>query len=105
MYEIYIAIISFLIGAFTMFVYIAVSASLKEEKSNKVHFYVAKHKNKVLSLWFRKPFRSIEYWVYGDNSMCIASGKDLNSYGLNIDDFKNLKWEDEPIEVFLNLED
>ena len=26
-------------------------------------------------------------------------------YGLNENDYKDLKWEDEPIEVFLNLED
>ena len=31
--------------------------------------------------------------------------ENFSIYGLNPDDFKNLKWEDEPIEVFLNLED
>lgn len=106
MYEVYIAIISFIVGAMIMFIYISISASLKKDKSNKVHFYVARHKNKVLTLWFRKPFRHIDYWVYTDNSICIAAGdKNLNSYGLSIDDFKNLKWEDDPVEVFLNLED
>ena len=29
----------------------------------------------------------------------------INSLGLNKDDYANLKWEDEPVEVFLNLED
>ena len=29
----------------------------------------------------------------------------LKSFGLNPDDFKDLKWEDEPVEVFVNMED
>ena len=29
----------------------------------------------------------------------------FKDFGLNPDDFKDLKWEDEPVEVFLNLED
>lgn len=30
---------------------------------------------------------------------------DFQKFGLNPDDFNNLKWEDEPVEVFLNLKD
>ena len=30
---------------------------------------------------------------------------DLEIYGLNPDDFKDLKWEDEHVEVFINMED
>ena len=30
---------------------------------------------------------------------------DLEIYGLNPDDFKDLKWEDEHVEVFVNMED
>ena len=29
---------------------------------------------------------------------------DFKMFGLNQDDFKDLKWEDEPVEVFLNME-
>ena len=89
-----------------MFCAIGIVSNCKEEEPhNKVHFYVARDKNKVLTLWFGKPFKGIEYWVNVDNSICIAAGnRDFNSYGLNIDDFKNLKWDDKPVEVFLNLE-
>ena len=30
---------------------------------------------------------------------------DLKNFGLNPDDFKDLKWEDEPVEVFVNMEE
>ena len=29
----------------------------------------------------------------------------FNSFGINKNDYDNLKWEDEPVEVFLNLKD
>ena len=32
-------------------------------------------------------------------------GYPISKYGLNENDYANLKWEDEPVEVFLNLED
>lgn len=85
--------------------FIALSNSPKIGK-NKVHFYVARDKNGVLTLWFGKPYRGTEYWVVGTKSYLLpADEKELNLYGLNIEDYDNLKWEDEPIEVFLNLED
>ena len=77
-----------------------------KKPQNKVHFYVARDKNGVLTLWFGKPYRGTEYWVVGTKSYLLpADEKELNLYGLNIEDYDNLKWEDEPIEVFLNLED
>lgn len=35
--------------------------------------------------------------------MCFDG--DLEIYGLNPDDFKDLDWDDEPVEVFINMED
>lgn len=29
----------------------------------------------------------------------------LKKFGIKTDDFKDLKWEDEPVEVFVNMED
>lgn len=73
---------------------------------NKVHFYVARDKNNELGLWFGKPYRGIENWICVGYSVIIASGdRELNLCRLNIEDYDNLKWEDEPLEVFLNLED
>ena len=33
----------------------------------------------------------------------ITSEIDFSNYGLDVKDYANLKWEDEPVEVFLDL--
>lgn len=35
----------------------------------------------------------------------LACNGNLKLYGLNENDYDYLKWEDEPVEVFLNIED
>ena len=34
-----------------------------------------------------------------------ADADEFSNYGLNVRDFDNLEWDDEPVEVFINLED
>lgn len=90
-----------------MFIYISISASLKENKTNKVHFYIARDKDGDLTIWMRKPRRVLwdGRW-YGNNEIAyITSNEGISLYNLNPKDFDNLKWEDEPVEVFLNSED
>ena len=72
---------------------------------NKVHSYVARDKNDELFLYMSKPFRGINKFHPCQNGCIITSDDDLSNFGLNKDDYVNLKWEDEPVEVFLNLED
>ena len=52
-----------------------------------------------------KPFRGINKFHPYHYGCIITSDDDLSNFGLNKDDYANLKWEDEPVEVFLNLED
>ena len=77
-----------------------------EKKSNNVHFYVARDKNGSLWLYLGKPVRGNNefYGVYNRGSSNIGC-HNFKNFGLNKDDFVNLKWEDEPVEVFLNMED
>lgn len=74
---------------------------------NKVHFYLARNKCGDLWLYFRKPIRLDDKFIYRCTEGVIALGCDdyLKSFGLNKNDYDYLKWEDEPVEVFLNLED
>ena len=74
---------------------------------NKVHFYVARDKNGDLWLYFRKPIRLNDDFIADPFKGIIALGGDdyLKSFGLNKNDYDNLKWEDEPVEVFLDLEE
>ena len=75
------------------------------ESRNKVHFYVARDNNDELFLYMGKPFRGINKFHPYQNGCIITSDDDLSNFGLNKDDYANLKWEDEPLEVFLNMED
>ena len=74
---------------------------------NKVHFYVARDSDDALYLYLSKPVRRDGFWGTGDNSLVIGGDANffLEKCGLKWEDFKSLKWEDEPVEVFLNLED
>ena len=75
------------------------------EPKNKVRFYVARDENDELFLYIGKPFRGINKFHPYQNGCIITSDDDLSNFGLNKDDYANLRWEDEPVEVFLNLED
>ena len=74
---------------------------------NKVHFYVARDKtHNLLWLYLGKPIRfKDDAWLPGKHGTVINSESSFEIIGLNKKDYDNLKWEDEPIEVFLNLED
>lgn len=98
--------ISFIIGAMFMFVAICIAAMSKvEEPMNKVHFYVARDIDDFLFLYMGKPFRYANCFNKNVKMFRLMDSYSFKSLGLNEKDFQNLKWKDEPIEVFLNLED
>ena len=109
--------ISFVIGAVLMLVALSIAAMGKDdEPRNKVHFYVARNNDGKLNVFFNKPSRNYNFkkWRQYDfskhwkgkykwESTRIVEGDYFDDLGLNPDDFKYLKWEDEPVEVYLNL--
>ena len=98
--------IAFITGAvFMLAVLCIVAISKDKEPRNNVHFYVAKDKNDELFLYIGKPFRGIDKFHLYKNGCIITSDNNLSDFGVNKDDYANLKWEDEPVEVFLNMED
>lgn len=76
----------------------------KEPNKNKVHFYVARDKSGALWLYFNKPFRYNGGFFGGVINVPLTLHR-INRLGLNKDDYANLKWEDEPVEVFINMDD
>lgn len=92
---------------FILAIIIVVIYEIKFRKpQNKIHFYITRDKNGTLNLWLGKPRRDQYYWFSAAyNVVIIAVDEELNLYGLNTEDYNSLKWEDEPIEVFLNLND
>lgn len=81
---------------------------LSAKTKNNVHFYVARDKyNSRLYLYLGEPIKGIIRFYACYNGCIVAcenSCTNLSNFGLNPKDFENLKFEDEPVEVFLNLE-
>lgn len=99
-------ILSFIFGALLMFLVFCIVAPLKETKTkNNVHFYVARDQNKTLWLFLGKPIRDYNCYITKICGSVISNSYNFKDFGLNPDDYKDFKWEDEPVEVFLNLED
>ena len=75
------------------------------KKRNRVHFYVARDKGGSLWLYMGKPKRSVNEFESANEYCIILTDCNFTSFGLNENDYKELKWEDEPVEVFVNMED
>lgn len=78
---------------------------IKIKPKNKVHFYVARDMDGELWLYIDKPVRTIDEFVSCNYGKAIVSSKYFSKYGLKEKDYDNLKWEDEPVEVFINMKD
>lgn len=98
--------------AFIFWVVIALFASgivthrKDTQPKNKVHFYVARDKNGKLWLYIGKPFRSVNVFCGNmTEGVFMLTSNYFKILGLNENDYKDLKWEDEPLEVFVNMED
>ena len=72
---------------------------------NKVHFYVARDKTDELWLYMGKPERGNSVFFRCLSQGCCISHHNFKLFGLNENDYANLKWKDGPVEVFINLKD
>lgn len=78
----------------------------REDPKNKVHFYMARDKDGTLWLYLGKPLRGDTAFFSGvDGNVVTLTHYNFKYFGLNVNDYANLKWEDEPLEVFVNMED
>ena len=96
-------VIAFILGAISMF---CIRYAAKQEKpANRVHFYVVRDRVGTLWLCMGKPVRISMGFISYNGCQLIVSAMNFLQYGLNARDFDNLKWEDDPVEVFINMED
>ena len=93
-------VIAFILGAISMF-----CIRYAGRPTNRVHFYVVSDQVGTLWLYMGKPVRTSMGFVSCNGGQLIVSAMKFSQYGLNGRDFDNLKWEDEPVEVFINMED
>lgn len=96
-------VLAFIFGVdITLFALIIFALYKGRQPKNKVHFYVARDKNGELFLYLGKPARKKnKFGIY----RVVFGSYYFEEFGLHINDYKDLKWEDEPIEVFVNLKD
>ena len=76
-----------------------------QKQTNNVHFYVAREKSGALWLYMGKPIRTSVGFLSSHYCRFLGIGEEFSQYGLNMHDFDNLKWEDEPVEVYINFKD
>ena len=77
----------------------------KLKNKNNVHFYVARDRyNHILYLYLGKPRRDTDRFHSSNKGSIVEREGFLYNFGLNIKDFENLKFSDEPVEVFLDLD-
>ena len=103
-----IAVVCAVTLAFIVLEFVSDKVKSKFSKNrNRVHFYVAREKGGLLYLYLVKPERTNSAFV----GICVAcvglieEEHDFKKSGLKSNDFKDLKWEDEPVEVFVNMDD
>ena len=92
---IFIAVIGTLVGFLI---------GMSGKPKNKVHFYVARDKNGKLWLYMGKPIRCDDAFIADLSKGNTLTNINFRCFGLNENDYANLRFEDEPVEVFLNLE-
>ena len=74
------------------------------KKRNHVHFYVARDDKGRLWLYISKPIRAALGFIPNINGRLLALEGEFSKYGLDTNDYDNLKWEDDPVEVFEKTE-
>ena len=79
--------------------------STSSKKINRVKFYVARDKDCSLWIYIGKPTRGSRMFYQNDRCRILGKLTYLYMLGLDENDYANLKWEDGPLEVFLNMED
>ena len=102
--NILLALPGFILAFILIFCYEYRIKLIKTKPKNKVRFYVARDKNGLLWLYLGKPIRFEHKFVKG-HGRALTSSYGFQEFGLNENDYKDLKWEDEPLEVFINIED
>ena len=90
--------------AFIVALYYEHKIKLAKPKNN-VRFYVARDKSGYLYLHIGKPFRDRLEFSNNSKIYYCLHGYSFKCFGLNENDYTDLKWEDEPVEVFVNMED
>ena len=103
--SILLALTGFILAFILIFYYEYRIKLIKTKLRNRVHFYVARDQNESLWLYIGKP--RLGTITYRPTVKCEIIGGIFvfPVVGLDENDYANLKFGDEPVEVFLNMEE
>lgn len=96
-----------LIGLYILFIIVLYCECMtrRTKPRNKVHFYVARDMDGKLYIYLGKPHRGdTEFYSNVDENVFVLTSN-FKRLGLNKNDYEKLYWKDEPVEVFVNMED
>ena len=93
----------FIIAFVTVFYYERKIRNLSLKLKNNVHFYVARDKYGDIYLYLSKPVRSGSCFYPDFCGGLIASEPNFKNFDLKVENFKDITWDDGPVEVFLKL--
>ena len=79
--------------------------SKSSKKINRVKLYVARDKDCSLWIYIGKPTRGSRMFYQNDRCRILGKLTYLYMLGLDENDYANLKWKDEPVEVLVNMEE
>ena len=103
--DILTALPGFILAFMLIFCYEYDIKLIQNKPRNRVHFYVARDKDCSLWIYIGKPTKIKDEFMAGYQCRAIAGEDCFSEFGLDENDYANLKWEDEPVEVFVNMED
>lgn len=99
-----VILLSFLVGMFVSLVLNIIIWRYLKRKMNNVHFYVARDSDDKLHLWLGKPIRLNSLWSGFCSWRIDGRFTEFRILGVYQELFRNLEWDDEPVEVYLNLD-
>lgn len=98
-----LGVVGTLMGIYTGVLGFMLGEKNKKKSTSYVHFYVARDKHNGLALYLGKPFKDTNRFHACTVGCLVAKEDYFFRFGLYVRDYDNLKFEDGPIEVFLNL--
>ena len=100
-----ISLLLLLVFVVEFVVILSIERKIRTIPKNKVHFYVARDQNESLWLYIGKP--RLGTITYRPTVKCeIIGGIFVFPFvGLDENDYATIKFGDEPVEVFLNMEE
>lgn len=101
-------LISFILGAVWLLGAICLCRYLKnsteEINNNNVHFYIVRDNSSRLRMYLGRPRQSESGYVSNDCGSYICEQSNMKRFGIQVDKYSELTYDDGPLEIYLNTD-